>query len=395
MKIERIVYDRLGAFQKTLTRRVDDYFSQSGLDPRNHPRMHAKAIFMIVWLTGSYLLLVFVADSWVVAVPLAISLGLAMAGTGFNVTHDGNHGAISRSNAVNRMAGCLLDLMGASSYIWRRKHNSLHHCFPNVDGIDEDIDLGKLCRMAPQQQWCWFHRFQHLYAWALYGALAVKWYCYDDFASLLSGKIGKHTFARPRGLELTLLVGGKILAVFLAVTLPLMLHPWWAVLPLCLLVSVVLSLTLSVVFQMAHCTGEASFCSAGAGSHRDRREWAVHQVESTVNFAAKNKLLTWYIGALNYQIEHHLFPRISHIHLPAISGIVSEVCREYGVRHYTHGSLAEAIRAHYAWLRLMGHPPATRSSERPINVRDAKLPAAGVQPMEKSRSSFVNSGVRR
>jgi linoleoyl-CoA desaturase len=240
------------------------------------------------------------------------------------------------------------------SYIWRWKHNTYHHQFPNIQGLDDDIDLGVLCRMGPDQPLRRFHRYQHIYMWALYCFLVVKWHFFDDMANLLKGRIGDQPFPRPRGKDLVIIIIGKIVFLGLAFGIPLLIHPWWIVLSFYLLVTAVVSVTLSLVFQMAHCTDEAAFIPGSTEARRLEEEWAVHQVESTVNFAPKNRLLTWYTGSLNYQIEHHLFPRICHVHLPALSGIIKEVCQEYGVRYIVHENFRDALAAHYAWLFLMG-----------------------------------------
>jgi linoleoyl-CoA desaturase len=117
-----------------------------------------------------------------------------------------------------------------------------------------------------------------------------------------------------------------------------------------------LGLVLSVVFQLAHCVEDAEFPSLPSGSERLPDEWAVHQVKSTVDFGRRSRLLTWYVGGLNFQIEHHLFPKICHVHYPRIAGVVEEVCAEYGVRYAAHDRLRDALSSHWRWLRRMGRP---------------------------------------
>jgi linoleoyl-CoA desaturase len=113
---------------------------------------------------------------------------------------------------------------------------------------------------------------------------------------------------------------------------------------------------MSVVFQLAHCVEDADFPQAEDGANRLPSTWAVHQVETTVDFARHNWFLTWYLGGLNFQIEHHLFPTICHIHYPRISSIVQKTCADYNVRYVSHDGVLAVLASHWRWLRRMGSP---------------------------------------
>jgi len=247
-----------------------------------------------------------------------------------------------------------LDLLGGSSYFWARKHNTIHHSYANITGHDDDIDLGFLGRLSPHQKRLKFHRFQHLYLWVLYGFLPTKWQVYDDFRDLATGRVCGNRFARPKGWDLAVFLGGKVLFFSLALVVPLLMHPAWAVLLGYITVSFVQGVTLSVVFQLAHCVEEAAFPLPRQDTGRMETAWAVHQVEATVDFARGNRLLSWFIGGLNFQIEHHLFPRICHVHYSVIAPLVEETCRDFGLRYLTHETFLAGVVSHFRWLRRMG-----------------------------------------
>ena len=154
------------------------------------------------------------------------------------------------------------------------------------------------------------------------------------------------------------LLGGKALFFSLALAVPLLRHPLWVVLLFYLAISLVQGLTLSVVFQLAHCVEEAAFPLPRPGTARMPAGWAMHQVESTVDFARGNRLLSWFIGGLNFQIEHHLFPRICHVHYSALAPLVEETCREFGLRYSAHETFRAGVASHFRWLRRMGRPIA-------------------------------------
>lgn len=357
--LAKLKFNGSDRFIRELRRRVDAYFEHTGQRRRDCPQMYFKTASILAWLAGAYLLLLFAVHAWWVILPLAVVLGLSMAAVGFNIQHDGAHKAYSDRQWVNRIMALTLDLMGGSSYMWDWKHNSIHHTYPNINGHDDDINIGLLGRLAPEQRRLPFHRFQGIYLWLLYGFLAVKWHLFDDFYQIAVGRIGGHTIRRPRGKDLWVFIGGKAVFFSLAFVIPMLLHPVWAVFCVYAIAAFVSGLVLSVVFQLAHCVGEAQFPVASAsadGTCRIETEWAIHQVQTTVDFARRNRVLRWLLGGLNFQVEHHLFHKICHIHYPALSKVVEETCREFGIVYNEHRSFLGALGSHFRWLVQMGRP---------------------------------------
>lgn len=348
-------------FRKELHKRVYGYLETCGKPVRAPFAMYRKSFVLIAWMATAYTGLVFLSTNWWQAGLFSVALALSVAGIGFNIPHDAGHGSYSKNAAVNRAMAFFFDLMGASSYIWHWKHNVLHHGFTNIPGVDDDINVGPLGRLAPQQKHYSFHRFQHYYLWVLYGMTTMKWQIADDFYNLIVGKIGGRAIPRPKGFELVLFFVGKAAWATMFIVIPLMLHKFWVVLTMYIVTNLILGCVIAVVFQMAHTVEEADFVSPppGAPEERIENEWAAHQVETTVNFAPRNRFWTWYLGGLNYQIEHHLFPSVSHIHYPELAPIVEQTCREHGVGYHTHPSFRSAIASHFRFLKEMSRPAPT------------------------------------
>jgi linoleoyl-CoA desaturase len=338
-------------FQKELTHRVEEYFRSNGLRKRDLPQMYFKTAVIFFWCAASYWLLVFHAGVWYEALPLCVSLGLGVAAIGFNIQHDGSHGAYSNHRAINFLMAATLDLIGGSSYIWRVKHNFIHHNYPNLVGVDTDIDLAPLGRLPFDRRLRGIHRFQFLYLWFFYGFLAVKWQFFDDFRDLFQGKVGQHRFRALSRRDLAQFFIGKVLAACTMFIIPAAIHPFRIVCVYYFATSFVLGLTLSVVFQLAHCVEGSRFTDAPEATVRLDTEWAIQQIETTVDFARENRLLTWYVGGLNFQIEHHLFPKICHLHYPALAPIVEQVCGEFGIRYRANETMLRAVASHYRFLR--------------------------------------------
>jgi linoleoyl-CoA desaturase len=342
------------ALRADLNRRVDAYFEQTGLDRDGGSAAVLKTVTIFAWAAVSYALLVFWAESWWTALPLTVSLALALAGVGFSVQHDGSHGAFSKRPLINRLAAAALDFLGASSYIWRHKHNVLHHTYTNVDGVDDDIDAAPFLRLAPTQPLRWYHRYQIFYFPVLMGLFfTTKWAVFDDFATATKGRIGSQRIPRPRGWELAQMIAGKITFVTWAFVVPMMFHSVLPVLICYTLLAFVWGMTLGLVFQLAHAVEETEFSDSAAGP-AVARPWIEHQLATTANFAMRNPVVTWYVGGLNFQVEHHLFPRIGHRHYPALAPIVAEAARAHGAPYHAHATMRGALLSHLRFLVRMG-----------------------------------------
>jgi linoleoyl-CoA desaturase len=334
--------------------RVAGYFDTSGRSRRGSWSLYLKTAILMTWLVGSYIALVWGATVWWQAVPLAISLALAMAGVGFNIQHDGSHGAYSRYGSVNKAAALSLNLLGGDAYFWRFKHNIAHHSYPNISGSDDDICLGPLARLSPHQPRYWFHRFQHVYVWGLYALLAINWQLFGDVRAMIRPGVGDTRVLRPRGWDLASFCVGKVSFLTFAFAIPVLRHGLRPTVGIYLLTTSILGLTLAIVFQLAHCVEEAQFRVPAEGNRRIDRDFTAHQVETSVDFARDCPLLTWYLGGLNYQVEHHLFPKTCHVHYPAISSIVETTCSDHGISYVAHPTMRRALRSHVRWLKRMG-----------------------------------------
>ncbi|HEV2682052.1 MAG TPA: acyl-CoA desaturase [Rhodanobacter sp.] len=299
---ERLKFSGDNSFHRELRRRVDAEFKRSGTRQRDSVQMYLKTAIILATFALAYVALAFFAVTWWHALPLALVLGTAMAGIGFNIMHDGGHQAYSERRWINRLMALALDLVGGSSYIWQWKHARFHHTWVNVAGHDSDIDLGVLGRLSPQQSHRPWHRWQHFYLWPLYGVTAIRWHLYGDFRDMITGTVGERPFVRPKGWDLVGFVIGKLVFFTLAFGLPLVFHPIGSVLLFYALVSAVAGVLLALVFQMAHVVEEAAFPLPDETGQQMDTPWAIHQLETTVDFARGNRVLSWLIGGLNFQV---------------------------------------------------------------------------------------------
>jgi linoleoyl-CoA desaturase len=345
-----------GAFHKDVDRQVKQLLADRSLVRRAYLLLWAKAALVLLWAAASYVVLMFFADGPIQALVASVSLGLAAAGIGFTIMHDANHQAFARRRWINRVMALSLDLIGGSSYVWSAKHLA-HHTYPNVTEHDPDIDSLPLARFDPAQNHRAWHRYQHIYIWALYAMVTIRWQFMSDFSFLHKGRAGHSVLRKPKGRALATLVGGKGVFLIWAIVIPLIFHPLAWVFVFFMTTSIVASLALALVFQLSHCVIEAEFVDPAAESGQSY-SWQIHQIESTVDFAKTNGLLRFYTGGLNHQIEHHLYSRLPHTLYPRIAPIVEAAAGAHGITYTHHPTMRKALRSHTQWLKMMGARPA-------------------------------------
>jgi linoleoyl-CoA desaturase len=343
-------------FQNDLKRRIHQYFEENRGKFTGNTRLYSKAIFLVSSMVLLYAIIVFAPiPLWLSAV-LCVILGLNTAAIGFNVMHDGSHGSFSSRKGINRFAALSLNLLGGSEYLWNHKHNVIHHSYTNIDGVDDDIDNNPWFRLSPTQKRRWFHRFQHIYWIILYSVMYFFWIFYLDLVKYFTGKIGDiaYTKMKPKdhlGFWIT-----KVTHIALFMVIPIYSVGFGHFLIGYIIFSSVCGFTISTVFQLAHIVNETEFPSVSEETGRVENEWALHQIATTANFATKSRVVNWFTGGLNFQVEHHLFPKISHIHYPAISKIVKQACKEYNLNYVEFPTLWSAVISHVSYLRKMGRP---------------------------------------
>ncbi|MCL5995310.1 MAG: acyl-CoA desaturase [Chloroflexi bacterium] len=357
--VKALPFTKQFGFRKILTERVEKYLKEHNLPARDVPAMYVKTTIVMGWWLVSYLLLLLGGFHPLVNVALCISFGLATAGMGFNVMHDANHGAYSKHPWINKLMGLTMELLGSCSVFWRQKHNVWHHTYTNIVGMDEDLETNGLLRFSPHDTWKPFHRYQHLYVPFVYSLAGLQWLLFRDFQIYFTGRTDTwHRYPPLSRKDKLIFWAGKLTILTLLWGIPLLVFPWWQVLIGFLLVMLTIGLALTTIFQLAHVMDAAEFPEPAGNPLQIENEWAVHEVQTTVNFAPGNKLLNWYAGGLNYQIEHHLFPHICHLHYPALSKIVRETCTEFGIRYNSIPTWRAAIASHLRVLRQLGTVPA-------------------------------------
>lgn len=344
-----------------LNKRVNEYFRSNNIERHANTEMVIKTFAMAALYFVPYALVIsgIVVNLYAI-LALVVVMGLGLAGIGLSVMHDANHGAYSRNTSVNNFIGYSLNLLGASSFNWKVQHNVLHHTYTNVFEEDEDISPRGALRLAPQSTWKPAHRYQYIYAWLLYGLMTIVWIVYKDFTRLAKYhrngmlKAQKASVAK----EWAILLATKVVFVGYIFVIPLLFTPllWWQVLLGVILMHYVAGFMLAIIFQPAHVIEGTEYPELNENRCLEHN-WAVHQLLTTTNFANGNRWFSWYVGGLNFQIEHHLFPNICHVHYRQLAGIVRQTATDFGLPYRSSYTFWGALAAHGRQLRILGTRP--------------------------------------
>src|SRR5690554_5845978 len=344
-------------FFRILKGKVNDYFSENHLSRTGGRKLVMKSTLIILSAISLYTVLVFFTPSAPLAILLCALLGINFAVIGFNIMHEGGHGSFSRYKWLNDISAYSLNLLGGNIHFWKQKHNIDHHTYTNIEGMDHDIDV-KFMRMHKEQPRQWFHQFQHYYWVLLYGISYMAWVLFQDFEKYFSRKMektGKRKKLNKKEHFIFWITKSAYIIFYLI--LPIVMVGWLETLIGFLILGVVCGFSISIVFQLAHVVEGTQFPEPDISTNKIQKEWAVHQLSTTSNFATKSKLVSWFLGGLNFQVEHHLFPGISHIHYPQINKLVEQTCADFEIPYAAQPTLWGGVRSHYRHLRAMGRAP--------------------------------------
>jgi linoleoyl-CoA desaturase len=249
------------------------------------------------------------------------------------------------------------NLVGASDYMWSIMHNIVHHTYTNIQGHDEDIELVPILRMSPHQPYKKIMKYQHIYAFILYGFTTLSWVFFKDYKKFFQKQIGNYENKNHPKSEYFFLFFYKIAYYFLFIALPIMVldMSWWQVLLGFVLLHLVEGFTLAIIFVLAHVVDGPEFPLPDEKGVIESN-WAIHQLRTTSNFCTDNDFVSFICGGLNFQVEHHLFPKICHVHYKPLSRIVRSTAEEFGVPYFEQPKFFTAVGSHIRLLKKLGQP---------------------------------------
>ncbi len=358
-QIKFISQDKNEFFTKVKSR-VDSYFKDNKISIYYNRKMVVKSIVLIsTYVLPFIAICVLQPAPWISLILWAI-MGIGMAGVGMSVMHDANHGAYTKSKLVNNILGFTVNLCGGSSHNWKLQHNILHHTYTNVTGLDDDIDDKLGMRFSPHTKLHGFQKLQFIYAFLFYGIITLYWSTLKDFIQFIRyTKNGVNPNTKSENTFFFFeIIFNKLAYFFVLLFVPIyyLNIPVWEIVTGFIIMHVLAGIILSVIFQMAH-TVEGTTHPMPDANGSIQNNWAIHQMNTTVDFARDSKWISWYIGGLNFQVEHHLFPKICHIHYPEIAKIVKQTAQECGIPYLENETFGQALRSHIITLKRLGNLP--------------------------------------
>lgn len=357
IETNQIHFDKnnLADFYPAVRHRVDEYFSKKGISKHYNFRMVLKTIFILTVFVSTYILIMTNKFSGPVSLLLAMVNGFFTALIGLNISHDAIHGAYTSNPKANKWLGLGFNIVGANDYLWRIKHNIIHHTYTNIPDHDDDLNQPKIIRMSPNQEKWWVHRFQHFYIFILYTLSSITWVFIKDYKSFFQKKFSITNINNHPKKEYYRLFAYKLFYYTMFIVLPLVVldFTWYQVLLGFVALHIVEGFTLAIIFQLAHVVEGVEFPIPDEKGLISK-SWAAHQMYTTANFSRESKLANFICGGLNFQIEHHLFPKICHIHYEPISHIVKKTAEDFRLPYVENQNFIGAVRSHCRVMRNYG-----------------------------------------
>ena len=359
LEIVRFAPRKGESFYDELKKKIDQYFTTQDINTHANRAMRWKTVAMIAFYLAPFAVLLsgLGAVNIFLYLGLWLLMGIGMVGIGTSVMHDSNHGSYSEKKGVNKWLGRIIFLVGGYHVTWRIQHNILHHTYTNIEGLDGDIDAGVFLRFSPHSKHYKMHKFQHVYAWFLYGLLTLQWATIKDFRSVIEyhklDLLKKERRSLKRALWEVAWTKALYYGIFLVLPILFSGVAWgWVVLGF-VIMHFTAGLALSCIFQLAHVMEGAEF-PAPSDEKKMENNWAVHQIMNTINFSPRSRIMSWFIGGLNFQIEHHLFPHICHVHYPKLSLIVRRTAQKWGIPYQVERTFVTALITHGKMLKKLG-----------------------------------------
>jgi linoleoyl-CoA desaturase len=357
--LPKISFDKAVAinFHKDVRSRVDEYFRTNQISSKANRKMVVKTVLILLgWLMTYLLIISNLISPWGMFI-LALVHGFFTAMIGLNIGHDAIHGSYSRNPVINRWIGLSFNLIGANDYVWNISHNIVHHTYTNIPHHDEDIHQIPLLRMEPTQELWWIHRFQHIYAFGLYCLASLSWVFVKDYVKFFQHQLGAYYRKTFPVKEIIRLFFFKALyySIFLVIPLLVIDLPWPWILIGFFAAHFIEGFTIAIIFMLAHIIEGTTFPEPSPEGHV-KMSWAEMQMHTTSNFATSNSLVNYLFGGLNFQVEHHLFPKVCHIHYPKISSIVKQTAIDHNVPYLEQKTFLGAISSHIRTLKNFGAP---------------------------------------
>jgi linoleoyl-CoA desaturase len=359
------------SFYTTLRNRINEYFETTGLGKQDDPGMYLKTVLQLSLWIGFYAgMLSNYFHGWSLFF-MQIGFHFTMFLMSVGIAHDGSHSSYSKHPWLNKVMYRVFDLIGINSHMWEYNHNLSHHYVPNIPLYDSAIDSFGLFRLHPRAKYFNFHKFQHLYIFIVYSFATLFKIFFLDFFSFARKSIGNVKVGKHAAKDILYLIFTKLFVLSYTLIIPVLIidAPAWQIICGFLAGNFVMGITLGIVFQVTHLSDNTVFAEPDEKG-TVYNSFPMHIISTTADFAPNNKIVTWISGGLNLHVAHHLFPKISQVHLPAITKILTQTSLEFGVPYKVYPTVISALKSHLRLLKELGKKKQYNPLEWPLNKAD-------------------------
>jgi len=335
---------------KKWTQTVNEYFSKNNLSKNDNPSYYLKFLILLSSWIVCWSFLTFYHHNFINTIIFSVILGGLTAVLGINSMHDGGHFSASKYKVINDSLAYVSDIMGASSFFWKTKHNVLHHAYTNINNLDDDLNAGVVARLSPHQNKKSYHKYQHIYMIPLYGLLMIKWNFIDDYICFFKKSVSFKEIEMSKK-DKFMFFFGKFLNLCWLFIIPLYFHSFKLVMIEILIIYFFTGLIIALIFAVAHLVEDVKFMNIDEDLNDG---FFKHQISTTKDFSINSKLALFISGGLNYQTVHHLTPYVNHMHYPALSKELEKFCKENNLLYQHFPNYKSAVKSHFRFLKAMG-----------------------------------------
>ncbi|MGH1519278.1 fatty acid desaturase family protein [Chryseobacterium sp. JK1] len=278
-------------------------------------------------------------------------LGLTGILLAFNCSHDCVHNTFSKYKKMNQFIYYItFNLQGVNARLWRKRHITSHHVFPNVDGCDADIDDNIFIRLSAHHPIRNIHQYQHFYATLLYCFYTLHWIFIKDFIYLRKKELGNLRNQNHSWKSVVEVVVLKLAYFTYMLVLPAIFTgiPGTTIMISFLIMHLTISLFFVLTLIISHLSLETDFPIADENGCLPY-DYYEHQLAVSLDYHPTNPLANWIFGGFNSHAAHHLFPGLPH----TLYTIITPAIKKAAVRNnfpYHEKSIAEAVISHYQYL---------------------------------------------
>jgi linoleoyl-CoA desaturase len=333
---------------RLLKKKVDQRISE--LSPKLRRTAKKRAIGLILLYLAVYALAIFLPVNFFIYLLLFGCMGMMMVFIFLNLVHEAVHNNLFSGKNMNRLILYIFDFLGANSFIWKKRHEILHHNFPNITGWDADIEQASFMRISPQDRQKPVHSVQHRTFLFLYPLYIVNWLLVRDFKDFFSSQQIVRKICTIPLREYVILFSFKLLFLAYTILIPFMLGIPIIQSVIALFCMLIVAGVFALLVLLTPHVNVTNAFPVPDEQNKISGGWLWHQFTTTNDVTVDNWFTRSIMANFNLHVAHHLFPHISYVYLPEVTHVIREYAAANHLPYRTY-SMIDSLQSHLQLIR--------------------------------------------